>query len=112
MVRGPLAWFERIVSAYGRKYTLSIMAGTSAFLVTAIGLWITARVAPDTGEIVADVVKAYLLAAPVIAGAYAAGNSLVEMSHAKAGTAAAKAPPAVPPSRPSGTTTEPVREDA
>ena len=82
---------------------MSIMAGTSAFLVTAIGLWITARVAPATGEIVADVVKAYLLAAPVIAGAYAASNGLVEMSHAKAGTAQPKAPP----SRPSGTTHEP-----
>lgn len=92
------AYLESLVAKFGRKYTLSIMAGTSAFLVTAIGLWITARVAPATGEIVADVVKAYLLAAPVIAGAYAAGNSLVEMSHAKAGTAAPKAPP----SRPSG----------
>jgi hypothetical protein len=102
-VRGYL---ESLVSKFGRKYTLSIMAGSSAFLVTVAGLWITARVGPQTGEIVADVVKAYLLAAPVIAGAYAASNGLVEMSHAKAGSATPKAAPSQT-ARASGTVQQP-----
>jgi hypothetical protein len=88
-----MSHFYALIARVGRKFALSIFAGGSAFLVTVAGLWITARVSAETGEIVADVVKAYLLAAPVLAGAYAASNSYVEGQHAKAGTATAKAPP-------------------
>ena len=91
--------FYDLVAKVGRKMALAALAGVTIFAVTIVGLWIVARVIPDTGEIVADIVKAYLLAAPGIVTAYAVSNAYTEGQHAKAGTAQPKAPP----SRPSGT---------
>lgn len=93
-----LGWLALVVDRYGRKYSLALFAGVSSFVVVAGGMWIVARVAPDTGRIVEGLVSAYLLSAAGMVTAYTAGNAVVERAHA--GTPK--------PQRPSGAVTEPV----
>lgn len=97
------------IARFGRKYSLSIFAGMSSFLVTVIGLWIAARTAPATATIIERLVSGYLFAAAAVVTGYAGTNAFIESAHAKAGTATAKAPPSAS-GRASGTVTTPESE--
>lgn len=92
-----LTWFDYAVSKWGRKYTLSIFAGTSAFAVTLIAMWVTARVSVESARIVEQLVSGYIYASVGMVGAYTAGNVVVERAHANKPV----------PVRPSGSVTEP-----
>lgn len=94
------------IGKFGRKYSLAVFAGVSSLVITSIGLWIAARTQPATAAIVERIVSGYLMAAAGMVTAYAASNSYVEATHAKAGSAQAKAPPSAF-ARASGTIPEP-----
>lgn len=81
------------ITKFGRKFALSIFAGASSFIVTVAGLWIAARVTPETATIIERLVGGYLFAAAGMVTAYAGTNAWVENAHARAGTATPKAPP-------------------
>lgn len=84
--RKPRTAFERLLFLHGRKFYLAFFAGVSAFVVTLVGIWVTARVAPETGRIVEAIVNGYLWTSAGMVGVYSGSNTLVERAHARAGT--------------------------
>lgn len=91
-LRLPRNGFERILWLHGRKFWLALFAGVSSFTVTVAGMWIAARVAPETARVVEAIVSAYLLSAAGMVTAYSASNAVVERAHAKHGTGEPPAP--------------------
>lgn len=77
-----LSWFDYAVSKWGRKYTLAIFAGVSAFVATLLAVWVVARVSVETARIVEQLVSGYIYSAVGMVGAYTAGNAIVERAHA------------------------------
>ena len=84
--KAPRNWFERLLALHGRKFWIAFFAGVSAFVVTLIGIWVTARVSVDTGRTVEQIVNGYLWTSAGMVGVYSGSNTLVERAHAKAHT--------------------------
>lgn len=80
-------WFERLLALHGRKFYIALFAGVSAFAVTLIGIWVTARVSVETGRTVEAIVNGYLWTSAGMVGVYSGSNTLVERAHAKAAVA-------------------------
>jgi hypothetical protein len=93
----PRNWFERLLFLHGRKFYLAMFGGASSFVLAGAGMWIAARVTPDTARIVESIVSAYMLSAAAMVTAYSATNAAVDWGHAKHG--------ATPPPRMSGAMT-------
>lgn len=82
MMPWGLRWIDVAVAKYGRKYSIALFAGLAAFVATILAMWIVARTSTATGDIVKDILAAYLLSTTALVGAYTTGNTMVERAHA------------------------------
>ncbi len=100
----PLWYVERLLAKGGRKFALCVFGIINASALSVLSLLVLMFGPPAAMQFVGAIVLGFTGVLTVALGFYTGSNAHIEATHAKAGTAAPKAPPTP---RPSGSVVPP-----